>query len=176
MADTSIPGFLPKRKLDASPHTNLTLAHEELLQPTNSGYYCSCNIPLSISVRVLDTGGSGYDNILQSGARRVRFEQLMAHHKGHINASIAESIIADHCDVYTGIDLPSGRTICGHNDVDSGAFGGGHAPFYPWGSLDGKVTTAKLAASLSFRGRWGRACGTPFDASSFFSADPSTIG
>jgi hypothetical protein len=150
----------------------LTKAHEELQPPLTSGYYCSCNIPLSVPVRVLDTGGSGYDNVLGSGARRVRFDQLMAEHKGSIDASAAQRIIADHRDVYTCNDLPSGRTICGHFDVDPGAFGGRHEPFYPWGSLDGKVTTGPLAMALSMQGRWGRACGTPFEASSFFARAP----
>jgi hypothetical protein len=150
----------------------LTIGHEDLQDPLTSGYYCSCNIPLSVPIRVLDTGGSGYDNVLQSGSRRVRFEQLMAEHKGQIDASTAQSIIADHRDLYIGTDLPSGRTICGHFDVDSGAFGAGHGPFYPWGSLDGKVVTGSLASSIGMCGRWGRACGTPFDASSFFASRP----
>jgi hypothetical protein len=150
----------------------LTITHEELQEPVKSGYYCSCNIPLSVPIRVLDTGGSGFDNVLQSGSRRIRFEQLMAKYKGSLDASSAQSIIADHHDLYTGADLPSGRTICGHFDNDAGALGGGHGPFYPWGSLDGKVVTGDLASSLSMRGRWGRACGTPFDATSFFSKRP----
>ncbi|CAM5772127.1 hypothetical protein LMIY3S_03740 [Labrys miyagiensis] len=151
----------------------LTKAHEELQPPLTSGHYCSCNIPLSVPIRVLDTGGSGYDNILGSGARRVRFDQLMAAHEGRLDDAAARGILADHRDVYTCNDLPSGRTICGHFDVDPGNYGGGgHAPYYPWGSLDGKVTTGSLAKSLALQGRWGRACGTPFEASGFFERSP----
>ncbi|GLS18455.1 hypothetical protein GCM10007874_14720 [Labrys miyagiensis] len=159
----------PSRRIAAY---ELTKAHEELQPPLTSGAYCSCNIPLSVPIRVLDTGGSGYDNILESGGRRVRFDQLMAEHKGRIDASVARAILADHRDLYTCNDLPSGRTICGHIDVDPGNFGGGHAPYYPWGSLDGKVTTGAMARELSLQGRWGRACGTPFQASAFFARAP----
>jgi hypothetical protein len=49
----------------------LTMTHEELQTPRGSGYFCSCNIPISTPVRALETSGAGYDNILQSGSRRV---------------------------------------------------------------------------------------------------------
>jgi hypothetical protein len=33
--------------------------------------------------------------------------------------------------------------------------------------VDGKVTDSDLAANLSFWGRWGNSCGTPFYADGF---------
>ncbi len=150
----------------------LTAQHEELQKPLQSGVYASCNIPLSTIVRVQDTGGSGYDNILLSGSRRVRFERVLAEFKGRLDEKTAQAVISDHYDVYTREEKPSGRTICGHFDVDDGRFGGGQAPFHPWGSLDGKVASAALVEEKAFFARWGRACGTPFDAAQFFAANP----
>jgi hypothetical protein len=146
----------------------LTTLHEEQQPILHSGYYCSCNIPLSVVIRALETPGAGYDDISRSGNRRVRFEQLMAAHKGRIDAALAEAILADHHDLYLEADAPSGRTICGHSDVDSG----GHAPFLPFGSLDGKVVTGPMARTLAMQARWGRACGTAFDAAAFFARHP----
>ena len=137
--------------------------------PLASGAYASCNIPLSPVIRVQDTDGSAWDNILKSGARRVRFEQLLEQHKGHIDVAVAQAILSDHHDPYTRNNTPSGRTICGHSDTDERA---GHGPFYPWGSLDGKVTTSELLQRHTMLARWGRACGTPFDAAQFFADNP----
>lgn len=151
----------------------LTLTHD-ILQPTlSNGYYASCNIPLSVEVRNLDQSGpSGYDNILASGGRRVRFDQLMLEHKGKIDAELAEMILADHHDLYLKKNEPSGRTICGHFDLDSASFSGGHTPYYPWGSLDGKVSTSRLAQNMQLLGRWGRACGTPLVVEDFYASNP----
>jgi hypothetical protein len=151
----------------------LTLAHEAMQPVLASGYYAGCNIPLSPEIRVFETrGNAGYDDILRSGARRVRFDALMATHKGGIDAARAQEILADHHDVYLGEDKACGRTICGHFDTDDNRFAAGHQPYYPWGSLDGKVTTGGLAAGMAMQARWGRACGTPFDADAFFARQP----
>jgi hypothetical protein len=150
----------------------LTLQHEELQPPVSSGAFFGCNIPISTVIRAQETGGSGYDDIRSNGARRVRFMQLLAEHKGRIDADVAKTIISDHHDPYTKTETPSGRTICGHFDVDDGRVGGGQSPYYPWGSLDGKVTAAATLKHNAFEARWGRACGTPFEAGSFFESNP----
>jgi hypothetical protein len=146
----------------------LTLQHEEQQKPTSSGTYFGCNIPISTAIRVRETGGSGYDDIRSNGARRVRFLRLLTEHKGRIDSKRAKEIISDHYDPYTETETPCGRTICGHIDNDDGRVRGGHGPYYPWGSLDGKVTTSELLERHAFEARWGRACGTPFEVRSFF--------
>jgi len=98
--------------------------------------------------------------------------RLLAEHKGRIDSKTAKKIISDHHDPYTETETPSGRTICGHIDNDDGRGGGGHGPYYPWGSLDGKVTTAALLKRNAFEARWGRACGTPFEVKPFFERNP----
>ncbi len=151
----------------------LTLSHDILQPVLKSGCYASCNIPLSVEVRNLDQSGpSGFDNVLVSAGRRVRFDQLMAEHKGKIDADLAQHILADHHDLYLRKDTPSGRTICGHFDTDDGRFPGGQSPHYPWGSLDGKVSTTKLAAEMKLLARWGRACGTPLNVEAFYAHNP----
>jgi hypothetical protein len=150
----------------------LTMHHEERRPSTDSGALFGCNIPLSMVIRVQETGSSGYDDIRSNGARRVRFLHLLAKYKGQIDAYAAKTIISDHHDLYTKTEIPSSRTICGHIDNDDGRVGGGHGPYYPWGSLDGKVTTAALLKRNAFEARWGRACGTPFEAKHFFECNP----
>ncbi len=116
---------------------------------------------------------TGWDNILMSGSRRVRYDQLLAQHRGLIDAEVAQTIIGDHGDPYLQRDMPSSRTICGHLDNDDASVGSSlPGPHYPWGSLDGKVTTAAMARGMSFLGRWGRACGSPLQTAPFFDAHP----
>jgi hypothetical protein len=160
-----------RRKISAY---ELTLDHDVLQRILDNGYYASCNIPLSVEVRNIDCPQpSGVDNVLLSGARRVRFEQLLGLHRGRIDAELAKAILADHHDVYLRSEHPSSRTICGHYDNDDARYSpGSHGPFYPWGSLDGKVTTGPMARDMKLLARWGRACGTPFTTKDFFREQP----
>ena len=152
----------------------LTLHHDVLHGPKKNGYFAGFNIALDARVRNLDgSPPTGWDNILMSGSRRVRFDQLLAEHRGRIDATVARAVISDHGDPYLRVDMPSSRTICGHLDNDDAHVGSSQpGPFYPWGSSDGKVTTAEMVDDLSFSARWGRACGTPLDTRSFFDAHP----
>jgi hypothetical protein len=45
-------------------------------------------------------------------------------------------------------------------------------PFYPEGTLDGKVIDSKMAKQMSFIARWGSSCGIPFDAKVYLEAHP----
>jgi hypothetical protein len=153
----------------------LTLHHEVLQPVLRSGVYAACNIPLSVEIRQLDSSGpAGYDNILMSAGRRVRFEQLLTAGRGRIDAEYAARVLGDHTDVYLNASMPTSRTICGHFDNDNGSVGAqpSMGPFYPFGSLDAKVTTAALVKEGRFNARWGRACGAPLDAGRFFEQHP----
>ncbi|MFN0077854.1 MAG: C45 family autoproteolytic acyltransferase/hydrolase [Prosthecobacter sp.] len=157
-----------KREISAY---ELTLHHDALQPVLKSGYYAGYNVPLDLGVRNFDVGAAGYDNLLQGAPRRVRFDALMALHHGKIDATIAQAILGDHHDPYTRAEFPCSRTICGHFDNDDCASGSGN-PFYPWGSLDGKVTTGALAREMKILARWGRACGTPLDVKAFLREHP----
>ena len=152
----------------------LTLHHEELQPVLNDGAYAACNIPLSVSIRQLDSSGpAGYDNVLMSAGRRVRFDQLLGAFRGSLDAEAARRILADHSDMYLGTVMPTSRTICGHIDNDNGAFGSQeNGPYYPFGSLDSKVTTGRLVKQGRFEGRWGRACGLALDVNRFLHEHP----
>ena len=77
------------------------------------------------------------------------------------------------CAALVALSNPLGTIpICGHLDSDDMSYSGSQSPYYPWGSLDGKVTTQKQAAELAFEARWGRACGLPLDAGAFMDRHP----
>ena len=45
-------------------------------------------------------------------------------------------------------------------------------PYFPGGSVQGKVTTSALAKALSFWGRMGHPCGEDFIAADYFAKHP----
>ena len=59
-----------------------------------------------------------------------------------------------------------------HFDNDDARYGGGFPPFKPFGSLDGKASTGRMVEEMRMAARWGRACGTPFDAAGFLARHP----
>jgi hypothetical protein len=106
-----------------------------------------------------------------SVARRVRWKQLMKENTGKINLELAKAFEADHYDTYLKMNNPSGRTLCGHDELDPRYSSGGE-PYSPGGSLDGKVLDAKMAKQMSFLARWGSSCGMAFDAKKYLEAHP----
>ena len=86
-------------------------------------------------------------------------------------------MIGDTFDVYLNRLQPSSRTISSHYDEDpmevvSDPNAVWNIPFYPAGSVDGKVTTAAAAEEMTLLARFGRADGAPFDADEFLRLHP----
>ena len=76
-----------------------------------------------------------------------------------------------------GPSAPSSRTICSHYDNDPQPFVSDpnavwNVPFYPAGSVDGKVTSAALMDKFQMEGVFGRADGTEFDVDEFLRKHP----
>ncbi|MGE0540089.1 MAG: C45 family autoproteolytic acyltransferase/hydrolase [Dehalococcoidia bacterium] len=142
------------------------------------GWFFGTNTPTDPRIRNLESTDVGYDDIRrQTGARRVRWPQLLTQYHGRIDAEIGQTMLADTFDPYLGYINPSSRTISAHYDEDpmqylSDTFYPWDVPFYPAGSVDGKVTTAEAARTLSMWGRFGRADGAPFDADEFLRLHP----
>jgi len=143
------------------------------VERTKNGYFIGFNAPYNPKIRNLEVTNSGfYDIRRHQGARKVRLDDLMDTHKGKINIQIAKQIIADHYDVYLNKhNNPCSRTVCSHYDLDDRAFmsqSDRPKPYQPHGAVDGIVCDSTMAKSLSFYGRFGNSCGTPFISKSFF--------
>jgi len=135
------------------------------------GYFIGYNAPEDPQIRNLECSNTGYSDIRRhQGARRVRLTQLMEQHKGKLDVTIGEEILADHYDVYLNKINPCSRTCCGHYELDDRAFMSDPArpkPYQPRGALDGIVCDTALAKNMSLIGRWGSSCGMPFDKTEF---------
>lgn len=153
------------------------LQFQQLVRTTD-GFLFGCNAADDPRIRNLECVDNGYnDPRQQTGARRLRFKQLIPSLRGEMDAERAKLVLADTFDPYLGYDCPSSRDICAHYDADPQYFADDRTavwniPFYPAGSVDGKCAEAADIDVVSMWGRFGRADGVPFDAEGFLSAHP----
>ena len=143
------------------------------IERTKNGFFIGFNAPYDERIRNLEVNNSGfYDIRRHQGARMVRLGELMDEHKGKINIDVAKKIIADHYDVYLEKENnPCSRTVCSHYDLDAREYmsqADRPKPFAPHGAVDGMVCDTTMAKKMSFAGRFGNSCGTPFVAKEFF--------
>jgi hypothetical protein len=134
-----------------------------------NGYFIGSNVVEDLKILRFETITDESNIKLSSIARRVRWKQLMKENAGTINLGFAKQFEADHFDTYLNTYTPSIRTLCAHGELDPD-FYGAIIPFFPGGTLDGKVIDSNLAKQMSFMARWGSACGIPFDANAFLKA------
>jgi hypothetical protein len=138
---------------------------------TKNGYFIGFNAPYDPRIRHLESANTGFDDIRRhQGARRVRLDDLMTEHKGKLDISIAQSILADHYDVYLNKENPCSRTCCAHYELDAREYMSDPSrpkPFQPRGAVDGNVCDSTMAANMTLCLRWGDSCGIPFDKTRF---------
>jgi hypothetical protein len=149
----------------------LGLKHHSLEKKEN-GYFAGSNVTENTKVLRLETKATWDDVRDGYVARRVRWRQLMKEHYGKIDTELAKRLLADHYDVYLQKEQPTGRTICGHRELDDGSVPGTRAAFYPAGAVDGKVVDSDMAKNWRMWAKWGSSCDIGFDAVSFLKKHP----
>src|SRR3712207_150965 len=120
------------------PYTTLfrSLIYQNL-QKKSDGWFFGDNAPDDPRIRNVESSDTGYNDIRQqTGARRVRWPQLLSQYEGRIDAEVGKTMLADTFDPYLGYINPSSRTICSHYDVDpmyyvSDPNAVWNIPFYP---------------------------------------------
>ena len=153
------------------------LVYQNLRKKTD-GWFFGDNAPDDPRIRNVESSDTGYNDVRQqTGARRVRWPQLLTQYEGRIDTEIGRRMLGDTFDPYLGYINPSSRTICSHYDKDpmyyvSDPNAVWNVPFYPAGSVEGKVTTAAAAEEMTMWGIFGRADGAPFDADEFLRLHP----
>jgi hypothetical protein len=141
------------------------------VERTKNGYYVGFNATYDPRIRNLECVNSGFDDIRRhQGARRVRLTDLMDDNKGKLNVELAMKLIADHYDVYLNKENPCSRTVCSHYELDGREYmsqADRPKPYQPRGAVDGCVADSAMIKKMSFMGRWGSSCGTPFIVKDF---------
>jgi hypothetical protein len=140
---------------------------------TKDGYFAGSNAASDPNFIAAETDFHPEEAGLSVLVRRKRWEQLIEANKGKIDAEVGKAFEADHIDASVNGPAANGNVLCGHVDTDpKGLPEFDWAPFFPGGSVQGKVTTSTLAKDLSFWGRMGHPCGEDFIAADFFAKHP----
>ena len=141
---------------------------------SKDGYFVSSNFARDPELIKDETDGFKVNDLSFSpNARRVTWEKRMAENKGRIDIEMAEKFLADHDDSYTGKVDADDRSLCGHIDrVKLGIPQYNWGPYFPGGSVTGKVTDSDLAGKMLLVAHAGHPCGEDFLAAPFLAAHP----
>ncbi len=146
---------------------------EHSLERTKDGYFTGSNFPVGEKLIKAETTFDPKKKDSSPNARRARWEQLMAQHKGQIDVELAKALESDKYDVIEKKDGPNERTLCGV--VDSSPRGipeWDWPPYYPGGTVQAKVADATMAGSMQLWAAMGHPCAPDFKADDFLGAHP----
>ena len=133
------------------------------IQKTKNGFFYGMNSAIDPVLRMKETDDTGIDDISRStGARNARLQYLL-HHKyaGKINITNAKQILSDHYDVFLDDTRGGLRGICRHSELYPETTAT-QTPFYPYGTIDGKVVNTQMAKTMQFVGKYGASCNRSF--------------
>ncbi len=160
------------RKTGEIAQFELGLKHWKVWR-TKDGYFVGSNWARDPQLIKDETDFDSNDKSSSPNARRVRWEQLMAQHKGNIDVRLAEQFLADHFDSFQNKEEANERTLCGHVETSPrGIKEWDWGPYHPGGAVQGKATDSSMAEQMSFFARRGHPCGTDFIAADFLKAHP----
>ncbi len=143
------------------------------LERSRDGYFVGSNFPVLPKLAAEETDFPVKDMSVSANARRVRWEQLMAQHKGRIDMAAGKAFLADHFDSYEQkAGAPSERTLCGHVDLSPRGLKPWQEPFGPAGAVQNKMTTAEMARRMEMEAALGHSCGIGFRAAEFLAKHP----
>ncbi|HLO66958.1 MAG TPA: C45 family autoproteolytic acyltransferase/hydrolase [Holophaga sp.] len=134
------------------------------------GWFSGSNIAEDKRILRFETTTKDTDVTTSKVARRLRWRELLASHRGRIDVEAAKAFEADHRDVARNAERAGGRSLCAHFDLETEI--PGEVPWDPSGTTDAKVLDGAMVLRMSFAGRFGSACGTAFDAKAFLEAHP----
>ena len=140
---------------------------------TKDGYFVGANFPSDPKLIAAETTFDPSNPASSPNARRVRWEQLMAEHRGAIDLERGKMFEADSYDAYEKRDGPTERSLCGLVDTSPrGIPEWDWGPYYPGGTVQAKVTTGALTEKLRFVAAMGHPCAPGFQAQRFLGARP----
>ena len=146
---------------------------EHTVERTKDGYFVGSNFPVGERLIRNETTFDPKKKDSSPNARRARWEQLMAQHKGRIDAEAAKRLEGDRFDVIEGRDGPTERSLCGTTDTSPrGIPEWNWPPYFPGGTVQAKVADTSLASSMSLWAAMGRPCAPDFVADEFLARRP----
>jgi hypothetical protein len=146
---------------------------ESSVRRTKDGYFVGSNFPVDDKLIKAETDFDVNNKASSPNARRTRWEQLMAEHKGKIDVEIGQQMEADAYDVIDHRQGPNDRTLCGAIDgVERGIPEWDWGKYFPGGTVQAKVTDGRMAATMQMVAALGHPCAPDFQAEPFLAAHP----
>jgi hypothetical protein len=140
---------------------------------TKNGYFVGSNFPVKPKLIKEETTFDVTNKASSPNARRARWEQLMAQHKGAIDIELAKSFEGDNYDVIAKKDGPNDRSLCGAvEDVARGIPEWNWAAYFPGGTVQAKAMDASMIGKLEMWAAMGRPCTGDFKAEPFLAKHP----
>jgi len=141
---------------------------EHSVRRTRDGYYVGSNFPVDEKLARLETNFD-YNNLGGSPlARKTRWEQLVAEHKGKIDVERVKQMESDSYDAFEKKDGPNERSLCGV--VDSSPRGipeWDWGKFFPGGTVQAKAVDGTMTEKMQFWAAMGHPCQGDFVADKF---------
>ncbi len=146
---------------------------EHSLERTKDGYFVGSNFPVGPKLIKAETNFDVNNAASSPNARRTRWEQLMAEHKGKIDIETARRMESDSYDVIEKKAGPDERSLCGQVDVSPrGVPEWDWGKHFPGGTVQAKATDSAMAAKMEFWAAMGHPCAPDFIAADFLEKHP----
>lgn len=159
------------RKTDEIASLELGLKNVTL-QRSNDGYFSGSNYPANPKLIEEETEFTSADLSVSANARRVRWDQLMAENKGHIDVEAGKRFLADHYDSFEKKLQPGERSLCGHIDLSPRGLLHWQPAYGVAGAVQAKVMDSAMAGRMSIWAAMGHPCGTHFKAAAHLKSHP----
>ncbi|MCS7043752.1 MAG: phospholipase B family protein [Bryobacteraceae bacterium] len=136
-----------------------------VLEKTSDGCFPGANFPVNPKLAAEETTFPVNDPSVSANARRLRWEQLLAEHKGRIGLEEAKRFVSDHYDTFEKKpDSPNERTLCGHVDLSPRGMKPWQDEFGPAGAVQAKAADARMIRNMELEAAMGHPCGIGFRA------------
>ncbi|PWT73817.1 MAG: peptidase C45 [Bacteroidetes bacterium] len=140
---------------------------------THDGIYVGSNFASDDKLIREETTFNPNDSTSSPNARRRRWENITEQYKGRINDETGRVIESDTYNELTKAKGTNRCVIAGRVDTDpKGVPEWDWPPYFPGGTVQGKVTTADLARDMKFWAHMGNPSGEDFIAAPFFAKHP----
>jgi len=140
---------------------------------TNDGIYVGSNFASDEKLIAEETTFNPKDSTNSPNTRRRRWENITEQYKGKIDDVTGRIIEGDTYNELLQAKDASRCVIAGRVDTDpKGCPEWDWKPFYPGGTVQGKVTTAALAKDMKLWAHMGNPSGADFIAAPFFARHP----
>ncbi len=142
------------------------------VQRTKDGCFVGANFPVDPKLTREETKFDPHKKDSSPNARKVRWEQLMAEHKGAIDAELGKAFETDDFDVIDQKHQANDRTLCGRVEITSrGVPEWDWKPYFPGGTVQSKVIDSSMAESMELWAQAGHH-GSDFLAGPFLNQHP----